>query len=81
MDKREVEFELECGVEATLVYYVVDYPEGRSVDLDWLYYRNGKDKHDMSFLLDDSSFRSYMQELANDDFEEPNYREYDKYDG
>ena len=79
--KKEVDFELGCGVEATLVYYVIDYPEGRSVDLDWLYYRNGKDKHDMSFLLDDNSFRSYMQELANDDFEEPNYREYDKYDG
>ena len=49
MDKREVLFELGCGIEATLVYYVV--------------------KHDMSFLLDDNSFRSYMQELAEDDFE------------
>ena len=66
--KKEVDFELACGVESTLVYYVVDYPEGRSVDLDWLYYRNGKDKHDMSFLLDDNSFRSYMQELAEEDF-------------
>ena len=69
MDKREVLFELGCGVEATLVYYVVDYPEGRSVDLDWLYYRSGKEKHSMSFLLDDNNFRSNMQELAEDDFE------------
>ena len=75
MDKREVDFELDFNIEATLVYYVVDYPEGRSIDLDWVYYRNGKDKHDMSFLLEDKNFYSSMQELANEDFEEPFYDE------
>ena len=38
MSKREVDFELDFGLEATLVYYVVDYPEGRSLDIDWIYY-------------------------------------------
>ena len=80
MDKREVLFELDFGIEATLVYYVVDYPEGLSVDIDHVYYGYGKNKHDMSFLLDDKNFYSCMQELANEDFEEPNYKEYDKYD-
>jgi len=80
MDTREVEFELEHGVEATLVYCVVEYPEGVGVDIDHVYYGYGKNKHDMNFLLDNKIFYSYMQELANEDFEEPNHREYDKYD-
>jgi len=80
MDTREIEFELEYGVEATLVYCVVEYPEGVSVDIDHVYYGCGKNKHDMSFLLDNKQFYSCMQELVNEDFEEPNHREYDKYD-
>ena len=62
MDKREVLFELDYGVEATLVYYVVDYPEGLSVDVDHVYYGYGKNKHDMNFLLDNKQFYSCMQE-------------------
>ena len=80
MDKREVLFELDHGVEATLVYYVVDYPEGLSVDVDHVYYGGGLNKHDMNFLLENKQFYSYMQELANEDFEEPHYDEYNKYD-
>jgi len=80
MDKREVLFELDCGVEATLVYYVTEYPEGVGLDIDHIYYGCGKNKHDMNFLLDNKTFYSYMQELANEDFEEPNYDEYNKYD-
>jgi len=75
MDKREIEFELEYGVEATLVYYVTEYPEGVGLDIDHVYYGCGKNKHDMNFLLDNKQFYSYMQELANEDFEEPNYDE------
>ena len=75
MDKREVLFELGCGIEATLVYYVVDYPEGLSIDIDYVYYGYGKNKHEMTFLLDDKQFYDYMQELANEDFEEPTYDE------
>ena len=80
MDKREVDFELDTGVEVTLVYYITEYPEGTYVEVDWLYYKSGKDKHNMSFLLEDQRFYAYMQELANEDFEESNHREYDKYD-
>ena len=71
MSKREVEFELDFGVEATLVYYAVEYPEGLSLDIDHIYYGYGKNKHNMSFLLDNKTFYDAMQELANEDFEEP----------
>ena len=75
MDKREVTFELDFGVEATLVYYAVEYPEGLSLDVDHIYYGYGKKKHDMSFLLDNKTFYDSMQELANEDFEEHFYNE------
>lgn len=80
MSKREVEFELDFGVEATLVYYAVECPEGLSLDIDHVYYGCGKNKHDMNFLLDNKHFYDAMQELANEDFEEPHYDEYNKYD-
>ena len=51
LGKREVDFELDCGVEATLVYYAVEYPEGLGIDIDEVYYGYGKKQHDMSFLL------------------------------
>jgi len=70
LGKREVDFELECGVEATLVYYAVEYPEGLGIDIDHVYYGYGKKQHDMSFLLDDKRFYSYMEELSNEDFDE-----------
>ena len=73
MDKREVDFELECGVEATLVYYAVEYPEGLGLDIDHVYYGYGKNKHDMNFLLDNKKFYDYMHELMNEDFEEIKY--------
>ena len=43
---REVNFELYCDVEATLVYYAVQYPEGLGIDLDHVYYGYGEDFHD-----------------------------------
>ena len=70
LGKREVDFELDCGVEATLVYYAVEYPEGLGIDIDKVYYGYGKKQHDMSFLLDDKKFYEYMEELANESFEE-----------
>ena len=75
MSKREVTFELDFDVEATLVYYAVEYPEGLNLDVDHVYYACGKKKHDMSFLLDNKRFYDSMQELANEDFEEPFYNE------
>ena len=75
MDTREVEFELEHGVEATLVYCVVEYPEGLGLDIDHVYYGYGKNKHDMNFLLDNKKFYDYMHELMNEDFEEIKYDE------
>ena len=71
MSKREVDFELDFGLEATLVYYVVDYPEGRSLDIDWIYYTDKEEKHNLSFLLSNDKFRDSMQELAKEDFENP----------
>ena len=75
MSKREVTFELDFDIEATLVYYAVEYPEGLSLDIDHVYYGYGKHKHDMNFLLDNKQFYDAMQELANEDFEEPFYDE------
>ena len=75
MSKHEVTFELDHHIEATLVYNAVEYPEGLSLDIDHIYYGCGSNKHDMSFLLDDKNFYSCMQELANEDFEEPFYDE------
>ena len=75
MDTREVEFELEHGVEATLVYCVVEYTEGLGLDIDHVYYGYGKNKHDMNFLLDNKQFYDYMHELMNEDFEEIKYDE------
>tara|TARA_R100000005_G_C4926241_1_gene157245 strand:+ start:218 stop:436 length:219 start_codon:yes stop_codon:yes gene_type:complete len=65
--KREVGFELDLGIEVTLVYYITEYPEGTYVEVDWLYYQSGKDKHNMSFLLEDKRFYEYMQEIASED--------------
>jgi len=65
--KREVDFELDLGIDVTLVYYITEYPEGTYVEVDWLYYKSGKDKHDMSFLLEDKGFYEYMQEIASED--------------
>jgi len=67
---REVNFELYCDVEATLVYYAVQYPEGLGIDLDHVYYGYGKNKHEMGFLLENKNFSEHMQELANEDFHE-----------
>jgi len=73
--KREVDFELDFGVEATLVYYAVEYPEGLSLDIDHVYYGYGKNKHNMNFLLENKKFNDAMEELMNDDFQEIKYDE------
>ena len=55
---------LNYNIEATLVYYVVLKVVQH---LDWLYYRSGKENTQCHFLK--MIITSYMQELAEDDFE------------
>ena len=65
---RKVNFELDgCGIEATLVYYIEEYPEGMHIHIDQVYYGYGKNKHDMSFLIDNKKFYESMVELSNED--------------
>ena len=72
LGKREVEFELidTVGVGATLVYYAIEYPEGLGIDIDHIYFGYNKNKIDMSFLLENKKFYEWMEELANEDFDE-----------
>lgn len=65
--KQEIDFELGLGIDATLVYYITEYPEGTYIEVDSVYYHSGKEKHDMSFLLDDKTFYEYLQEIASED--------------
>ncbi len=47
----KVNFELDgCGIEATLVYYIEEYPEGMHIHIDQVYYGYGKNNMTCPFF-------------------------------
>tara|TARA_R100000900_G_scaffold108784_1_gene84480 strand:- start:1704 stop:1919 length:216 start_codon:yes stop_codon:yes gene_type:complete len=65
--KKQIDFELGLGIDAALVYYITEYPEGTYIEVDSVYYQSGKEKHDMSFLLEDKTFHEHLHEIACED--------------